>query len=75
MLIKPGDYVEVKEGVHDDRMPKGRRDGLVVEILGQDGWNRDPDQVLVMFHNNSFLKFHKSQLNLLKKIEVFNENR
>lgn len=75
MLIKTGDYVEVKPGVHDDRMPKGRRDGLVVELLGQDGWNRDPDQVLVMFHNSSFLKFHKSQLSVLKKMEPIDESR
>jgi len=66
MLIKTGDYVEVKKGVHDDRMPKGRRDGLVVEVIGQDGRHRCPDQVLVMFSNSVFLKFHETQIRVIQ---------
>jgi len=67
--MKVGDYVEIKFGVSDDQMPLPRRDGLVVELIGQDGCNRDPDQVLVMFSNGSFLKFHESQ------VEVISESR
>lgn len=60
----PGDYVEIVDGVFDASMPQdGRRDGLVVELLG-----RRKDQVIVMFHNNNFLKFHMSQLILLEKL-------
>lgn len=61
--MKPGDYVEVKPGVHDDRMPLGRRDGLVVEVTGQ-----QRDQVIIMFHNKAFLKFHISQVSFVKNI-------
>ena len=68
MLLRPGDYVVVNEGVWDDQMPKDRRDGLVVEMLGQYGVYRTPDQAVVMFHNGVFLKFHVSQLTLLKSL-------
>ncbi len=61
--INPGDYVQVTGNVHDVRMPHGRRDGLVVEVVG-----KRKDQFIVMFSNNSFLKFHSSQLNLLEKL-------
>ena len=33
--MKQGDYVVVNPGVHDDAMPKGRRDGLIVELVGK----------------------------------------
>lgn len=61
--LSTGDYVQVIDSVHDVRMPHNRRDGLVVEVLG-----RRNDQFIVMFCNNSFLKFHGSQLNLLEKL-------
>ena len=61
--IQQGDYVQVKDGVHDERMPSERRDGLVVQVLG-----RKKDQFVVMFHNSAFLKFHKSQLTKLVKL-------
>jgi hypothetical protein len=67
--MKPGDYVVVVSGVHDDAMPPNRRDGLIVELLGQHGRDQDPDQVLIMFSNCAFLKFHISQ------IKVINESR
>ncbi|MBC8408834.1 MAG: hypothetical protein H8E12_08970 [Rhodobacteraceae bacterium] len=67
--MKVGDYIQVRPGVHDESMPAKRRDGLIVELLGQTGWNRDPDQVLIMFSNGVFLKFHMSQ------IEVISESR
>lgn len=63
--MKAGDYVEVLPGVHDANMPANRRDGLIVEVLGQYGWNRDPDQVVVMFSNGNFLKFHKSWVKVI----------
>ena len=53
-----GDYVSILPGVYDSNMPKdGRRDGLVVEVLGS-----RRDQFVIMFHNGSFLKFHRSQI-------------
>jgi hypothetical protein len=61
--IKTGDYIEIKPGVHDDRMPFSRRDGLVVEIIGP-----RRDQVVIMFCNGEFLKFHESQIQMFKKI-------
>lgn len=62
----PGDYVEIIDGVFDVNMPEdGRRDGLVVELLG-----RRKDQVVVMFHNCHFLKFHRSQVVLLEKFRT-----
>lgn len=61
--MKKGDYVTVLDGVHDDRMPNNSRDGLIVEIVGQRS-----DQAIVMFNNQSFLKFHESQLKILVKI-------
>jgi len=65
--MKTGDYVQVREGVHDDQMPNKRRDGLIVEMVGQYGWNRDPDQVMVMFSNGAFLKFHVSQIEVISE--------
>ena len=59
MEMKVGDYVEILPGVHDGGMPAGRRDGLIVEIPGR-------DQILIMFSNRSFLKFHKSQVRILQ---------
>ncbi len=61
--IEIGDYVVVKSGVWDPSMPKGRNDGLVVEIKGL-----KKDQMVVMFCNGEFLKFHKSQLQICEKI-------
>jgi hypothetical protein len=60
--VKVGDYVYIKQGVHDDRMPSNRRDCLILEIVGQ-----KKDQALVMFSNKAFLKFHVSQLVNLHK--------
>jgi hypothetical protein len=60
--VKQGDYVTVMEGVHDDSMPFERRDGLIVEVVGSKN-----DQAIVMFSNQSFLKFHQSQLKILVK--------
>jgi|TARA_R110001583_G_scaffold46283_1_gene145344 hypothetical protein len=60
--MKVGDYVYVKDGTHDERMPKGRRDGLVVELVG-----KRKDQAIVMFSNKAFLKFH---LMFLERINV-----
>ena len=61
--LTPGDYVEICTGIWDEKMPlDGRRDGLVVEVLGA-----MKDQAVIMFHNQEFLKFHKSQLILIEK--------
>ena len=63
--MKVGDYVVIEPGVHDPAMPSdGRRDGLIVEIKGD-----NKDQLIIMFSNCAFLKFHISQL------EVINESR
>jgi hypothetical protein len=58
-----GDYVTVKEDVHDESMPPTRRDGLIVQMVGK-------DQAIVMFHNGAFLKFHTSQLTSLVKFPI-----
>ena len=50
------------DGIHDLQMPEGRKDGLVVELVG-----KKKDQVVVMFSNMNFLKFHITQLTLLEK--------
>ena len=60
--FKSGDYVLVSPGVHDEEMPADRRDGLIVEIVGERN-----DQAIVMFHNGAFLKFHTSELTSLVK--------
>ena len=63
--MKIGDYVVIEPGVHDSEMPRdGRRDGLVVEIKGDNN-----DQLVIMFSNQAFLKFHISQM------KVINESR
>jgi hypothetical protein len=41
------------------------KSGLIVELTGQSGWNRDPGYVLIMFANNTFMKFHESQLKII----------
>ena len=65
--VKAGDYVEIAPGVFDSQLPKnGRKDGLVVEVVG-----KRRDQVVIMFHNGSFLKFHKSQVKHIVKLERF----
>ena len=62
MTFSLSDYVYVLPGVHEDGMPSdGCRKGLVVEIVG-----KRKDQFVIMFHNKVCLKFHKSQLNLVK---------
>ena len=65
--IYTGDYVEIISAVWDPSLPHdGRRDGLVVEVIG-----KRKDQVVVMFHNGAFLKFHKSQVKHLVKLDRF----
>ena len=73
-IVGPGDCVYVKPGVHDERMPDERH-GLIVEMVGQHGWNTPnklglPDQVLVLFSNNQVLKFHKSQLKIAESADA-----
>ena len=67
--ISVGDYVLILDGVHDDRMPKDRRDGLIVELLNQDRGclGSDYDQAMIMFNNGKILKFHKSQIKIINK--------
>ena len=67
--MKPGDYVVVNEGVWDTSMPEGRPDGIVLEVFGPD--YKNPDQVHVLFSNNAMLKFHKSQLTIIKSKEDY----
>lgn len=67
--MKVGDYIRVKDGVSDESMPSNQRDGLIVELRGQDLEGMLSDQAIVMFSNGAFLKFHTSQ------IRVINENR
>ena len=62
-MISVGDYVRVKEGVHDDSMGTSRQ-GLVVQHITPRA-SRIPDQFLVMFPNKAFLKFHVSQLEIV----------
>ena len=57
-----GDLVFIDAFVHDERITVERH-GLVVETVGE-----RRDQYIVMFSNGEFLKFHKSQLNLLVKL-------
>lgn len=42
-------------------MPEGRRDGLVVQLVGE-----KQDQAVVMFSNGAFLKFHVMQLKVIE---------
>jgi len=58
--MKVGDYVTILPGVHDDRIPSSRRDGLILEVVGE-----KRDQALVLFSNGEILKFHKSQIHNL----------
>ena len=67
--MNPGNYVTVNKGVWDASMPKDRRDGIVLEVFGPKYSN--PDQATVLFSNGSILKFHKSQLTVLKTKEEF----
>lgn len=69
--MKTGDYVEILPGVYDDSMPDNRRDGLVVDLLDRDSgrFGEDYDQVMVMFHNGTILKFHKSQVKICSKLD------
>jgi len=67
--MKVGDYVEILPGIHDSKMPPGRRDGLIVEEIGHNFNLKGFDQVMVMFSNGAFLKFHTSQ------VKVLHENR
>lgn len=58
--MKIGDYVRVEEGVYDEAMDN-HREGLIIEHITPKA-SRIPDQFVVMFPNNTFLKFHRSQL-------------
>jgi len=71
--MKPGDYVVVNEGVWDTSMPDGRPDGIVLEMLGPESkfGLKVPDQARVLFSNGAILKFHKSQLTIVKSKEGF----
>jgi len=71
--MKVGDYVEIKPDVKDNKMPRIRRDGLIVELAclpRNDGYfsseaDLKREHVLVMFSNRAFLKFHKSQIKVI----------
>ena len=71
--MKAGDYVIVNEGVWDGQMPDGRPDGIVLEMLGSEikFGLKYPDQARVLFSNGAILKFHKSQLTILKSKDDF----
>ena len=60
--VECGAYVEIKKGTWDQRMPEGRRDGLVIEVSG-----KKKDRVTVMFCNGVFLDFHKSFVSVISK--------
>lgn len=62
--MKVGDYVRIREGVNDTGMPKSQRDGLIVEVVGE-----SKDQAMVLFSNNTILKFHKSWITYIGKID------
>jgi|TARA_R110001583_G_scaffold5598_11_gene30110 hypothetical protein len=66
--MKVGDYVNILPGVHDESMPNGRRDGLIVEFVefAHKTHPHGRDQVIVMFSNGAFLKFHKSQIRIIQ---------
>ncbi len=55
--FKIGDYVSIKHGVWDEAMPPNRRDGLLVQFVGD-----KKDQAIIMFSNSAFLKFHITQI-------------
>ena len=61
--MKVGDYVYVLDNVHDSQMPKNRRDGLIVELVG-----KRKDKAVIMFSNYAFLKFHISQIQKVSKL-------
>jgi len=69
--LKLGDYVEIRPGVHDDRMPVDCRSGLIVELINHDRgcFGSDYDQAMVMFHNGKILKFHKSQIKICNRFD------
>ena len=69
--VKLGDYVEILPGVHDDAMPTRCRDGLIVDLIDHDcgRFGSDYDQAMVMFHNGKILKFHKSQIRIISKLD------
>ncbi len=70
--MRPGDYVSVIETVWDPRMPQGinaRRDGIILETTGPKFV--EPDQAIVLLSNGAMLKFHKSQLCIIKSKEEF----
>tara|TARA_Y100001970_G_scaffold293783_1_gene443162 strand:+ start:653 stop:901 length:249 start_codon:yes stop_codon:yes gene_type:complete len=71
--MKPGDYVVVVNNVHDEQMPKDRRDGIVLELMsGSRSYGlKHPDQAMVLFSNGAMLKFHVSQLSVLKSKDDF----
>ncbi len=74
--MKAGDYVSVNKGVWDAEMPKcGRDDGIVLEAFGASSASLTegglPGQVTVLFHNGAILRFHKSQLTIIKSSEQF----
>ena len=71
--MKPGDYVIVKDGVWDTSMPEGRTDGIILEVCGSElkfGLKK-PDQAMVLFSNGAILKFHISQLSILKTLDQY----
>jgi len=68
--VKVGDYVLVDKFVHDDQMPQARS-GVIVEMYFTPK-RKLRDSALVMFENGTFLKFHVSQLEVLK---TANESR
>ena len=67
--MKPGDYFCVKEGVWDSSMPDNRNDGIVLQAFGPN--YKNPDQVTVLFSNGAVLKFHMSQLAVMKTFEQY----
>tara|TARA_Y100001938_G_C8084266_1_gene430973 strand:- start:2182 stop:2403 length:222 start_codon:yes stop_codon:yes gene_type:complete len=63
-IFNSGDFVRIKEGTHDERMPTSRMGHLIernitIQYWGKDKDKRQPKQWKVLMTNGVVLRFHE----------------
>jgi len=70
MSLKRGDFVKIRDGVHDPSMPTSRMGHLIEPVQSLVHYNNkaleQTDVWIILMTNGSKLKFHKMYLELIR---------
>ena len=73
MTFKRGDFVKIRDGVHDPAMPASRMGHLIEPVKSTVHYNsREPEQTdvwIIMMTNGHRLKFHQMYLEYVENAE------